>query len=205
MYDSEELKVLCGNTIEIPEVDYDDMEDESNSPDLVVDTGLMQYYYVNITDHMNHPDFMINYQAVIGKIKKYPIEQQKLLAFSIVQKMPEKYDFEFSITLDPFYSKDDIYELYNFIEFIEYDHEKFIVDTWNLLNPDTNSFKVEKFCEHNNTEILREIEEQLDTHDFSEMIADFLRTYNKDKLIEWFCKKSKMLRSSILISLIRKE
>jgi hypothetical protein len=205
MYDSEELKVLCGNTIEEPELEYDDEELETNSVEPVIDSGLMQYYYVNVTDYMNHPEFMINYQSVIGKIKKMPIEHQRLLAFSIIQKMPEKYDFEFSIKLNPFYNHDDINELYQFIEFVEYDHEKLITDVWSLLKPDTNPFQLEKFCEHNNIKIILELERQANIHYYSEMIADFLRTYNKDKLIEWFCKKSKNLRSSILITLLRKE
>ena len=205
MYDTEELKVLCGNTIEIPEVDYDDEAVESYSGDPVVDSGLMQYFFVNITDYMNTDEFRENYESVKDDIKKLPLEHQRLLAFSIIQKMPEKYDFEFSIELDPFYNQDDINELYQFIEFVEYRHEKFIVGTWKYLNPDTNSFQVEKFCEHNIPKILREIEEQVEVHEYSEMIADFLRTYNKDKLIEWFCEKSKNLRSSILIELLRKE
>lgn len=205
MYDSEELKVLCGNTIEEPEVEIDDTEIDEYYGNSVIESGIMQYYYVNVTDYMNHPDFMVNYQSVIGKIRKFPLGYQRVLAFAIIQKMPEKYDFEFSIKFNPFYNQDDINELLKFIEFVEYDHEKFIVDVWSLLNPDTNSFQVEKFCEHNDIKILREIEEQLELHDYSEMIANFLRTYNKDKIIEWFCKKSKKLRSAILITLLRKE
>lgn len=204
IYDAEELKVLCGNTIEEPEVDYDDDAVNSFSGDPVVDSGLMQYFFVNVTDYMNTPEFEVNYKSIVGDIKRYPLEQQQLLAFSISQKLPEKYDFEFSVKFDPFYNTDDVNELYKFIEFVEYDHEQFIVDVWKYLNPDTNSFQVEKFCEHNIPNIMKEIEEQLETHDYSELITDFLRTYNKDKLIEWFCEKSKRLRSSILIEL-RKE
>jgi len=205
MYNNESLKVLCGNTIEIPEVDYDDEAVESYSGDPVVDSGLMQFFFVNVTEYMNTPEFQENYESVKGDIKKLPLEHQKLLAFSIVQKMSEKYDFDFSTELNPFYNQDDIDELYQFIEFIEYKHEKFIVGTWRYLRPDSNLFQIEKFCEHNIPKILREIEEQAEVHEYSEMITDFLRTYNKDKLIEWFCEKSKKLRSSILIELLQKE
>lgn len=201
MYDSEELKVLCGNTIEEPEVDYDDAQGKTITGDPVVDSGLMQYYFVNVIDYMNHPDFRDNYLSVIGHIKRYSTEHQQLLAFSIIQKMYEKYDFEFSIKINPFYNQDDINELYEFIEFVEYDHEKFITDIWKFLNPDTNPFQLEKFCEHNILKILAGIEEQLETHDYSEMITNFLRTYNKDKIINWFCENSKNLRTSILIEL----
>lgn len=205
MYDAEELKVLCGNTIEEPEVDYNDAEVQSETGDPVVESGIEQFLFVNVTDNMGKPDFRENYESVKSDIRKLSLEKQQLSAFSIVQKMPEKYDFEFSIKINPFYNQDDVNELYQFIEFVEYNHEKFIVDIWKLLNPDTNSFQVEKFCEHNIPKILREIEEQLGIRYYSEMIADFLRTYNKDKLIEWFCEKSKNLRTSILIALLRKE
>ena len=204
MYDTEELKVLCGNTIEEPEVDYDDQTVESESGDPVVDNGLMQYYFTSVVDYMGTPEFQSNYESVIFHVKRYPTIKQQLLADSIVDRLPEKYDFEFSINFN-FINQDEINELYEFIEFVEYKHEKFITDVWKFLNPDTNSFQVEKFCEHNTPNIISGIEDQLESHHYSELIADFLRTYNKDKLIEWFCEKSKNLRASILIALLRKE
>jgi len=205
MFDSESLKVLCGNSIEEPELEYDDAQVASDTGFPVQEEASREYDFTTITDNMNRPDFKENYLEAMKQIRKLSLQKQQILAFAIIQKMPVKYDFQFSITFDPFYSLEDIYELYKFIEFVEYDHEKFITNVWKLLNPDTNSFQVEKFCEHNIPKIISEIEEQLETHEYSELIADFLRTYNKDKLIEWFCEKSKNLRTSILITLLRKE
>jgi len=205
MFDSESLKVLCGNSIEEPELEYDDAQVASDTGFPVQEEASREYDFTTITDNMNQPDFKENYLEAMKQIRKLSLQKQQILAFAIIQKMPVKYDFQFSITFDPFYSLEDVYELYRFIEFVEYDHEKFITNVWKLLNPDTNSFQVEKFCEHNIPKIISEIEEQLETHEYSELIADFLRTYNKDKLIEWFCEKSKNLRTSILITLLRKE
>jgi len=205
MFDSESLKVLCGNSIEEPELEYDDAQVASDTGFPVQEEASREYDFTTITDNMNQPDFKENYLEAMKQIRKLSLKKQQILAFAIIQKMPVKYDFQFSITFDPFYSLEDIYELYKFIEFVEYDHEKFITNVWKLLNPDTNSFQVEKFCEHNIPKIISEIEEQLETHEYSELITDFLRTYNKDKLIEWFCEKSKNLRTSILITLLRKE
>ena len=92
-----------------------------------------------------------------------------------------------------------------FIEFIEYDHENFIIEVWTFLNPETNSFQVEKYCEQNKIKIISEIEEQLSSREFNWMIADFLRTYNKEDITAWFCEKSKRLRSAILLKLIQGE
>jgi len=201
MYDSEELKVLCGNTFPLPEYDYEDEMIEGNTTTPVVDAGLMQYYFVNITDYMGKPEFKENYNSVISHIKRHTLKNQQYLAFAIVQKLPEKYGFEFSVKVNPFYNQEDINELFDFIEFVEFKHEKFITDVWKYLNPDLNSFQLQKFCEQNIPKILREIEEQLDTHHYSELITDFFRTYDKEKLIEWFCEKSKALYVSILLAL----
>jgi hypothetical protein len=201
MYDSEELKVLCGNTFPLPEYDYDDemVEGDTNTP--VVDHGLREYYFVNITQYMATPEFKENYNSVIPHIKSHSTKKQQELAFAIVQKLPEKYGFEFSITYDPFYSQNEVDELYNFIEFVEFKHEKFITNIWKFLKPDLNPFRLEIFCEQNSPKILREIEEELETTHYSELITDFLRTYDKEKLIEWFCEKSKALYVSILLAL----
>ena len=75
------------------------------------------------------------------------------------------------------------------------------MDIWKYLKPDSNSFQLENFCEHNIPKILKEVEEQLETHYFPETITDFLRTYNKENFINWFCEKSKNLYTSILIAL----
>jgi len=203
MYDSESLKVLCGNSIEEEEMDYDDKFMESEMGDPVVEEALREYDFVTITDNMNQPDFRDNYLEAMKQIRTYSTKHQQLLANSLVERLPEKYDFEFSRNFD-FLNQDEINELYKFIQFYEYDHEKFIVTIWKYLNPDTNSLQLEKFCEHNIPEILAEVEEQLGTHYYPELIADFLRTYNKDKFIEWFCEKSKNLRAFILLAL-RKE
>ena len=203
MYDSEGLKVLCGNSIEEPEVDYDDDVVNSATGYPVQEESLREYYFVTVTDAMNTPEFRSQYSAVISHIKRFSTKHQQLLAFAIVQKLPEKYDFEFSRNVIP-YNQDEINELYEFLEFVEYNHEKFIVDIWKYLNPpEDNWFQLENFCEHNIPKIMKEIEEQLETHYYNESITDFLRTYNKENLIRWFCEKSKALNTSIVLALTK--
>ena len=200
MYDSESIKVLLGNSIEEPEVDYDDDKVQSETGYPVEESALKQFYFVTVVNNIAKPDFKSNYLSVINQIKGYSSHDQRLFSFSILQKMIERYDFEFSINFIPD-SQDDINELYNFIEFVEYNHEKFITDIWKNLKPDFKILNLQDFCEQNSQKILNEIEEQLESHYYSKLIADFLRTYNKDKLIEWFCEKSKNLYTSILLSL----
>lgn len=204
MFDAEGLKVLCGNSIEEPEVDYDDSVVESEIGYPVQEEAIREYYFVTVVDCMNTPEFRSQYNVVIPHIRKMSTEQQQLLAFAIVQKLPEKYDFQFSLNIIP-YNQDEINELYEFLEFVEFKHEKFITDIWKYLKPrESNWFQIQKFCEHNIPKIMKEIEEQLDAHYFNELIVDFLRTYDKDKLVKWFCEKSELLDTAIILTL-RKE
>ena len=200
MYDSESLKVLLGNSIEEPEVDYDDAMVASETGHPVEESALRQFYFVTVTDNMGKDDFKNNYLSVITIIKRFTTKEQQELAFSIIQKLPEKYDFEFSINFE-YNNQDDINELYNFLEFVEFDNEKFIVNVWKLLKPNADRLKIENFCNINKSKILDEIEEQLESHYHSRLITDFLRTYNKENLIKWFCEKSKDLYTSILLGL----
>lgn len=200
MYKSEDLKVLLGNSIQEPEVDYDDMMSDSEYGLPVEEDALRQYYFVTITDYMNTSEFQSNYLTSLPHVRKMAIEDQQTLAYSILERLNEKYDYEMYLNETP-YNQEQINEVYEFVAFIEYDHEKFITTVWKYLNPDTNKLNIEIFCESNSNKILKEIEEQLETKNYSELIANFLRTYNKEKLIKWFCEKSKNLYTSILITL----
>ncbi len=200
MFEDRDLQVLLGNSIEEPEVDYDDAEVDSELGYPVEELALREYYYVTITDRIGKPDFREHYLSVIRFVQQFPLESQIVLVNSILKQIEEVYDYIPSINFDP-NSYDEINEIYKFIEFIEYDHEDFVVEIWSFLNPETDSFQVEKYCEQNKHKIIFEIEEQLDSRYFPWLIADFLRTYNKDNIIEWFCEKSKNLRSLILLSI----
>ena len=134
-------------------MDYDDKFMESEMGDPVVEEATREFDFTTITDNMNHPDFRENYLEAMKQIRTYSTKHQQLLADSIVKRLPEKYDFEFSVNFD-FINQDEINELYKFIQFYEYDHEKFIVTIWKYLNPDSNSLQLEKFCEHNVQKII---------------------------------------------------
>jgi len=200
MFEDRDLQILLGNSIEEPETDYDDADAQSELGYPVEEEALREYYYVTITDHIGKPDFREHYLSVIRFVQQYSLISQIILANSILEQIEKVYDHVPSISFDP-NSYEEINEVYKFIEFIEYDHEDFVVEVWSFLNPETNSFQVEKYCEQNKHKIVSEIEEQLKSRFFPWLIADFLRTYNKDNIIEWFCEKSKNLRTLIFLSL----
>ena len=201
MFEERDLKILLGNSIREPEVDYDSAEVESQLGYPVEEEALREYYDVTITDNIGKPDFRQNYLSVSNFVKEFQIKNQQLLANSIMNQIKTVYDYTPSVTHDVD-SYDEINEVYQLLEFIEYNHENFIVEVWSFLKPEVNSFQVEKYCEQNKQKIISEIEEQLDSRYFPWLIANFLRTYNKNDIIVWFCEKSIKLRGLILLSII---
>jgi len=200
MFEDRSLKVLLGNSIEEEEVDYDNADVASELGYPVEEEALKEYYYVTITDNIGKPDFREHYLSVIRFAQQYPVESQQVLVNSILEQIQTVYDFEPSRNFTPI-NYDEINEVYKFIEFLEYDNEDFIVEIWSFLKPEADSLQLEKYCEQNKHKIIFEIEEQLDSRFFPWLIADFLRTNNKENIIEWFCEKSINLRSLILLGL----
>lgn len=203
MFEEEVSKVLLGNSIELFEEDYDDAEVESMTGYPVEETALMEYYFVSITNHIGEPSFKDEYLSVISFVKEYPLKDQKVLCEAILKQIEKKHDYSPSIIVDVV-SEESIFSVLKLLEFIEYNHEDFIIDVWKFLKVDTNSFQIEKFCEQKGNEIVLEIEEQSEARYLPELITNFLRTNNKENILEWFCEKSKNLRTTILLELERK-
>lgn len=204
MFESIDLKILLGNSIEEPEMDYDDAEVNSQIGLPVEEQALIEYFYTTITDNIAKKDFKEEYLSVKPDIDQYSDKQKQVLAESILKKIKEEYDYQPSVDVE-MTSNTEIDGVLEFIEFLEYDHEDFIVEIWSFLKLDSNSSSLEKFCEQNQDKIILEIEEYLTTRELPWMIADFLRTYNKENIISWFCEKSRNLRSSIILKLIEGE
>ena len=204
MFEDHDLKVLLGNSIREPEVDYDDAEVQSELGYPVEEEALKEYFYVTMIDNIGKKDLREEYLSVYPDVMSYLTIHKQVLVEAILKQIKQVYDFIPSITVDTNSTK-DVESVLKFLEFIEYDHEDFIIEVWTFLKPETNPFHLEKYCEQNKIKIVSEIEEQLSSRDFPWMIADFLRTYNKEDITAWFCEKSKNLRSAILLKLIEGE
>jgi hypothetical protein len=200
---SDELaqKILMANSIRLPEEDLDDRMVKSQYGLPTEEDALRDYYFQTIIGNIGKEDFKENYLAVMHEIRQeYSMEDQRDLCFGIIKKIEEVYDFSFSteIALD---TVKQIFDIYEFIEFLEYKHEVFISDIWKDLKPDLSKTDLEKYIEQNQDKIINEIENQLKSKDLSELISDFLRTNNKENIIEWFTKKSKPLLVLIRIKI----
>jgi len=201
MYDYGE-KILLGNSIPLPEVDVD----ENKSDELAPEEALRGYWYETILSKIGKKDFKANYLTVIDDIKNNsPIDEQKRFCFAILEKIIYVYEYEFPLNLD-FDNLNQIYSLYEFLEFLEYDNEQFICNVWKFLNFTNSTYDtIENFCINNINKIVKEIEEQINLGFYPEKISGFLRTYNKERLIEWFCRESCKVESQIKLNYLEGE
>lgn len=198
--ETNELKIILGNSIEEPEVDMDNKYENSDFP--YQESATQDYLFSIIINNIGKKDFKENYLVVKNLIKEYSTKEQLRLSTFILNQIIDIYDFEFPGYLNPT-NQEEINQLFEFLEFLEYDNEKFITEIWYYLNID-NVNNINDICNKKSDNIITEIEEQLQTQYFSKMITYFLRTYTKDKLIEWFCNKSSNIKTLILLT-IRKE
>lgn len=202
MFEDKSQFTLLGQSIPEPERDYDDEMVNSEYGQPVAEDALKLYYFNSITDNIGKEDFKDEFIISMQNIKDYEVEDLRSFIQTILEQIKAVYDFEFG-ELFEFNNWDQINELLNFLKFLEYDHEEFILNTWKYLNPDiSGKFDIDKYCSENSDKIVNEIDNQVDSHYYSKMISIFLRTYIKDKLVEWFCNKSKKMRTLILIKLL---
>jgi hypothetical protein len=203
MFEDKSQFTLLGQSIPEPERDYDDEMVNSEYGQPAAEDALKLYYFNSITDNIGKEDFREEFIISMQHIKEYEVTDLRSFIETILEQIKAVYDFEFPFILE-FNNWNQVNELLQFLSFIEYDNENFIASTWKYLNPDYNSLDIDEYCKVNSDKIVLEIEEQIDSHDYPRMISIFLRTYIKDKLIEWFCDRSKKLRTAILINLMEK-
>ena len=60
-----------------------------------------------------------------------------------------------------------------------------------------------EICTDDENKIMKEVEEQLETNMYSELISIFLRTYIKERFIQWFCSATIRYGTEITIRKIK--
>jgi len=189
-------EMLLYTIIEPPEYDGDSEALEQRYKD-----AFYQSSKIDIQDQLNTSDFKDTWLILRSDIQNKTINLQRIFSEQTLDKIFEIYDFSFSskISLDTQYEINDFYE---FLEFLEYNNENFISYVWTLLKPvNLMRFDVEGFCKQNADKVIREIEEQLDVHPQPQLINSFLRTYYKEKIIEWFIDRTNRYKINITIKI----
>lgn len=194
--DDNGLEALCGDSIIPPEMD-NYMEDVEERDDI----ASFRYSALDIRDHLGKEDFKEIYMVQIVAVKEESFDNQRKFLIEIQDKISEIYDWEFSDEwklVDTQYQQE---QMYKFIEFLEFNNYRFLSYVWKFLFEDITQLAkidINKYCKSNVTKIIRETEEQIETHPDNELITFFLRTYYKEKYIEWFIIMSKRYKFEII-------
>jgi len=193
-------EVFIAAMTELPEMDGDQDEMEAR-----FDKANFESSTVDIRDSIGTEGFKETWLVLKDYIQSTSEELQQNFSEQTLYKISEVYDFEFSekLSLETQYDLDLFYQ---FLEFLEYNNTNFISQVWIFLGPkNLMKLDIEKFCNSNDTKIIKEIDEQLETHPQSKMVDLFLRTYYKEKMIKWFIKNSESSKVEITISILERE
>ena len=193
MYTSDDkaTETLIAGQITPPEID-NDQEDE----DLRSLMSIYESSSINILGKMNTSEFYNVYNVLKNDIMMMSDHLKHVFISKYLDKMSVLYEFEFSMT--PTYgTRDKIEMMFRFIEFVEYDHITFLAYVWKYLDPIEN-VKIDKYVKENEETIIEEITNQTNLLvTLTENVSEFLRTYNKEGLLEWFANRSKRSKYDI--------
>ena len=194
-------ELLLGNSVQ-PPVRLDEDEDQNGM--IRNEMAVFESSVTDIVDHVGHPDFKFIYWDLNNDIKQQPFKRKRRFVVEMLEKISEVYDFEFFAKpeTDTDY---EIEQIMLFIEFLEYDNYRFLSYVWKFLNQDLQTLDIEKYCNANAMKIIKETEEQLETHPQTESITNFLRTYYKEKFIEWFVKNTENAKIMIILEILESE
>lgn len=188
---------LCGESTFPPE----ELDDEETFFD-IMKKATLHSNQSDIIDNMQTPEFKNTYRELINDIKQCSFNDQRRFIEKVLLKIKELYDFEFPIKID-ITNLNNIVELYQFLEFLEFDNTDFFIRVWKYLDKDLRNLDIRDFCFTNESLIIEVVEEQLQSYDFNEYINIFLRTYYKDRFVEWFIRQTKNSKVEIMISYIQ--
>lgn len=181
-----------------PEMDDDERMDEYE------DDAIYQSSSIDLRDTLGHIDFKQTYPILIKDILAQPFDNKRIFCQKMLDKIQEVYDYQFPETFD-LESEAELEACLDFIKFLEYDNILFLSFVWQHLNVDLLKLDVESYCKTHEMKIIKETEEQLESHEQSELISIFLRTYYKEKFIEWFMRETERSKMQILIEILERE
>ena len=192
------LQILSAYVDPEPEVDSDITQYEYTA------VNMLKYDLLEFYDAIGKEEFKEVYRNFITDIRLRPFDAQQALCEKIIKRILEIYDFEFPerVELENQYHFEEVYKL---VKFIEFDNIDFIGDVWKYLKVDPRRVNIEQYCYDKDTELVEAITNQIETYDSEQLFAIFLRTYIKDKLIEWFIEVSEKNKSLVSLRMIEGE
>jgi len=196
MNDPKAQKILSGNSIPI----FTDNDEDSETVELDAE---IQYMCQSIISSIGTVEFKTTFLSMLDRIRLVcKFDDERNLCNYILDKIKEVYDYEPFIDFE-IKDDDDVWQVYNLIAFLEYNHRKFLIDMWKLMQPDMKNFDIELECKLKEDFILSYIKDVMERTSFSRMIYLFLGTNIKENLIKWFCDVSLKNVNFIKLELLR--
>lgn len=160
-------------------------DDEGMIQSEVVGNAIIQFEFLEIVNGIGKTNFKETYLNFIDDIKKQSIDNQRILCQHLIRKIEETYKFDFPENI-PVNDIPDFQNIYNLIEFLEFDNIDFLVEIFkdfkiNLLDV------LSKFIDDNKDEIIKNI-----------------KLYNDGLLSEIFINLKNTLEDEILIYIVSK-
>ena len=180
------LKILTG-TIEEPENEYYEDVD-------VHEDAFKKYDLINFLDSIGTSEFK-NIYMMLSTVNFTPVEKT-ILARDVVERIKEVYDIDLILSDTP--TLKETTDIFKFLKFIEFEYINFMADVWKFLKVNLRS-DIRDFCIQNSDKIIKIIEEQIETHFLPELVVNFLRTYNKEDMINLFIKLTEKSRMMIVL------
>jgi len=191
-------KAFIEAMVQYPEMDDDERMDEFE------DDAIYQSSSIDLQDTLGQVDFKFVYPILIKDIETATFDNQKIFCQKMLDKITEVYDFTFPEKPE-LTTNIEIKTCLEFIKFLEYDNIIFLSLVWQHLNINLLTLDIESYCNKNQNKIIKEVEEQLETHEQNELISNFLGTYYKSKFIEWFIENSNRSKTQIILEILERE
>ncbi len=182
---------------------YPEMDDQEEI-DQLEELGIYNYASINIIGDVGRSEFKDTYLNLIPDIKAQPFDLRRIFCQKMLDKIFLVYDFQISETID-IATDLEIDKVLELIEFIEYDNILFLSLVWEMLKVDILKVNIETKSNSKENIIIIEVEHQIETHHQSELINLFLRTYYKEKFIEWFIRESEKSKIFIKLEILERE
>ena len=174
----------------------DEMDNYEEDEDLRTLLAIYESSSYDILDSMNKETFYNTYSVLKSDILSMSNIHKRIFLGKYLDKMEEVYGYQFPE--NPDYDTDEtIAEMFKFIEFVEYDNLTLLRYVWKYLD-DILKVNINKYVQENGKTIIDEITNQSNLLvTLTENVSVFLRTYNKEEMLEWFIDRSKRNKINI--------
>ena len=187
------IKTLIFNTTYIPTLQNDlDTENPIENAEAEADM-------IDILDKIGTDQFRNVYLESMKSVRELSLDKQALFCVDILNRIEDVYNFEFHRKIYP-YSKLDINNVYKLVEFIEFKHLLFLYKLLSGLIIDLRKIDLRFFYESK----WKEIQTRILNIEASELVKEFLRTNNKENLINFLIRITEKERVEITCVLMMK-